>query len=103
MNTLNNGANAPNPEKFPTLQVTVSWDDVVKEATLENAIVTVEFDKAVTYDSNYSVSVKVSDVITDYTLKPIDSDFDNFAQLDSKIKDANENDVIDLENGVKLN
>lgn len=101
--TLNNGANAPNPEKFPELPVTVSWDDVVKETTLENGIATVEFDKAVTYDSNYNVSIKVSEVSTDYTLKPIDSDSDNFAQLDSKIKDANENDVIDLENGVKLN
>lgn len=101
--TLNNGANVPNPEKFPELPVTVSWDDVVKETTLENGIATVEFDKAVTYDSNYNVSIKVSEVSTDYTLKPIDSDHDNFAQLDSKIKDANENDVIDLENGVKLN
>lgn len=103
LNTLNNGANAPNPEKFPTLPISVSWEDVVKESTLENGIATVEFDKAVTYDSNYNVSVKVLEVEVDYALKPIDSDFNNFAQLDSKIKDADENDVIDLENSVKLN
>ena len=103
LNILHNGANAPNPEKFPILPVAVSWDDVVKESTLENAIATVEFDKAVTYDSNYNVSVKVLGVEANYTLKPIDSDFNNFAQLDSKIKGADENEVVDLETGVKLN
>ena len=103
LSTLNNGVNAPNPEKLPALPVTVSWDDVVKNSNLERGIATAEFDKIVTYDSNYNVSVKVLDVEANYTLKPIDSDFNNFAQLDSKIKDANENDVIDLEKGVKLN
>ncbi|WP_458454359.1 Ig-like domain repeat protein [Methanobrevibacter sp.] len=103
LNTLNNGVNAPNPEKFPKLPITISWDEVVNELTLENGIATIEFDKAVTYDSKYNISVKILDMESEYTLIPVSSDFNNFAQLDTKIKDANENDVIDLDANVRLN
>ena len=103
LNKLNSGDNAPNPEKLPSIPIEINWDGNVNVVYLKNGLAAIEFDKTVTYDSNYNVTVRIYDLELNYTLKPIESDFNNFAQLDSKIKDANENDVIDLEKGIKLN